>query len=608
MSDLLPEPIDRTHGMANNGADYEYVVGGSLPRDAQSYVVRQADEIFYQRLLAGEFCYVLNARQMGKSSLRVRTMERLQAAGVICAPIDITAIGAEEITREEWYLGVVRAILRAMGRSMPALKQFDLNAWWADRDGISFVQRWSEFVEDVLLVEVAQPIVIFVDEIDSLLGLGVGDDFFAAIRECYNRRVDQAEYKRLTFALLGVSTPQDLMKDTRRTPFNVGGAIELAGFSVAEARALAVGLPGGETQLAEVIAWTGGQPFLTQKICNLVRDGAIAVETVVRDGVIEGWEGKDEPVHLRSIQDRVMANESLAGAILGVYQQILKDGSVKFDGSVEQLALQLAGMVVKGGDRLVIANRIYGAVFDRAWVAAKLAALRPYGEELQKWLDTGKEAWLLKGDRLEEAQAWANEKNRKLAPEDYRFIQASVKNILKESASELKEIIYMTQELDKKSRKKYETMQGTYESLIASMTSANGVAEKLIAIQQDQINLSAEENKALLRENELLADFHSAAIKIVESLREENHLYSKQIDNLNQLSFRGRDSVLEFLRIREDREDINSEALKSLRQFFSLLREEIQTEEIRTKRSKLFSTIVIFFLSALLIFSRFTAP
>jgi len=82
--------------------DYQYKVGGGLPINAPSYVFRKADSQFYQRLKAGNFCFVFNCRQMGKTSLLNQTMKRLQDEGFACAKIDLTEIGTDESNLEQF--------------------------------------------------------------------------------------------------------------------------------------------------------------------------------------------------------------------------------------------------------------------------------------------------------------------------------------------------------------------------------------------------------------------------------------------------------------------------------------------------------------------------
>ena len=346
--------------------------GGTLHSDSPSYITRPADDELFRQVMAGQFCYILTSRQRGKSSLMIRTADRLRHAGAQVAVVDLSGIGAQ-VTPEQWYLGFVKRLSAELRLSL------DVERWWNECAGIGPVQRFTNFLHDVVLMQIAGPVVVFVDEIDSTLRLDFTDDFFAAIRVIYNLRASDPTYDRLTFVLLGVAAPTDLIKDRNRTPFNIGQAIDLPEFRREDARALQDALdqlyPGqGGRILDRVFYWTDGHPYLTQRLCLEVaetRDGGWTDERI--DQLVERLflvEDARKESNLQFVHSSVEASPDRR-RLLRLYRHVYEGQDVPEDErSPYQKRLALIGLVRAQTGMLRVRNQIYRHVFDLDWIKA----------------------------------------------------------------------------------------------------------------------------------------------------------------------------------------------------------------------------------------------
>jgi tetratricopeptide (TPR) repeat protein len=359
-------------------ADF-FIAGGTLRAQAPSYVMRLADQELFEHTLAGEFCYVLTPRQMGKSSLMIRTARRLAEAGRTVAILDLTGIGSG--SADQWYLGLLEQIARDLRLNI------DVPDWWQARASLAIPQRFSDFLRDVVLQEIASPVVIFIDEIDSTLNFNFRDDFFAAIRAIYNARATESAYKRLAFALLGVATPTDLIHDRERTPFNIGRRIILQEFSYDEAESLKAGLevchPGqSDVILRRIFDWTNGYPYLTQKLCLAVVErpathwDATQVDELV-EAIFFSDTGRKDP-NFKFVQQRIQESSVAARRqMLNLYRKVYNDKSVPDDDrSQSQNHLELYGLVRVERGKLNVRNDTYRRIFDQKWIEANMPANR----------------------------------------------------------------------------------------------------------------------------------------------------------------------------------------------------------------------------------------
>lgn len=364
---------------------------------APSYVERQADRELFEALLEGEFCYLLTPRQMGKSSLIIRTRRRLAERQVRAVLLDLSTIG-QHLTIEQWYYG----LLFGMGQQTGL--EDELDRYFERRSDLGLCQRFFAALTEVVLPHCVTRVpgdqgdtapvrlVVFVDELDVVRSLPFNtDEFFAAIRGCYNLRARDPALGQLSFALLGVATPADLIRDVRTSPFNIGRRIQLRDFTREEANPLAQGL-GPDTlaqgRLDRILHWTGGHPYLTQRLCRAVAESSLvgenpASESAVADphsidriclALFLSRQARDEDDNLIFVRESILRSESDRTELLELYRQVKHRPESVPDDHANPLVnvLHLSGLVGSENGFLRERNRVYARAFDEPWIDAML--------------------------------------------------------------------------------------------------------------------------------------------------------------------------------------------------------------------------------------------
>lgn len=423
-----------------NDPRYYYYYTGSLSADSPTFVEREADKTLYRLLKGGEYCFVLASRQMGKSTSRKKAIKRLKSDGIKCAGIDFTSIlqkSNKQDSINNFYKNIIEKLWANFdlekNASFESKSKYDLliNKYEATEG----IQRaiFEEFINFILLKEISTQIVVFFDEIDSLFEFELlGDDLFTLIRSFHN----QEKYSRLAFCFLGVASISDLIKSPKTTPFNVGESVDLEGFTFEQTkeplgRGLVEFVNHPDTVLKDILNWTNGQPYLTQKLCSLVVKESNSrhpnIEELVRTHIIDKLSDSNIQKHFEPIRKRFLErdNSQILTELLNLYKRILEcDEGVKYNNSSEQIELCLIGVARKDKDKIKVYNKIYKEIFDLELIDSEIKSLFLYPKEYEQWIDSRKKRkYLLRGKKLEELAKWA--KSHTLSKEQELYLEAS---------------------------------------------------------------------------------------------------------------------------------------------------------------------------------------
>ena len=356
-----------------------FTVGTPLHAVRTGYVRRAADDVLFETLVAGRYAHVIAPVRSGKSSLVAATAARLENNGFKVAMLDLEQIGTREAGTDagRWYYSVAYRILRQLRIRV------DLQSWWQDKSILSNCQRLVEFYSEIVLRNVHERIVVFVDEIQCIEELEFADQLLASIRVAHNARATDPEFSRLTFAMLGECDPLSLVDEPEMSPFNITQPVSLGDFTRADLDLFVteMNLPAEKATKAldRVFYWTGGQPYLSQKLLRAisrdVMDGDV-IEDVDRLAVqqLAGRAALHSEPHMSHIHRAIVGDEKRREALLSLYGRIRKGIDVPADlGSPLHRRLIAVGLLVIDEEgNLAVRNRLYGAVFTARWANENL--------------------------------------------------------------------------------------------------------------------------------------------------------------------------------------------------------------------------------------------
>ncbi|WP_448571281.1 AAA-like domain-containing protein [Trichothermofontia sp.] len=219
-------------------------------------------------------------RQMGKTSLLMRLLKHVESLGYVPVSLNLQLVDAailQDLDRFlQWFSARVTQVL-----NLP----LQVADYWDDIFGSK--TSCKDYFENYLLPQCAQPLVIALDDVDTLFTYpATADGFFALLRAWYEEAKSHPRWQLLRLILVH-STDVYVPLQINQSPFNVGIPIELPDFNTEQVIYLAQrhGLNWSEAQVDLLMHQVSGHPYLVRLALYYMACAATTLEDLVENAL-----------------------------------------------------------------------------------------------------------------------------------------------------------------------------------------------------------------------------------------------------------------------------------------------------------------------------------
>ena len=327
---------------------------GTMDAESRFYIEREGDGVVRRALVRqGVTITIKGPRQMGKSSLLMRVIQRARAAGREAVYLDLQQFDQEVLAEaDRFYIQFCQAIAEQL-----VLPDGTAEAWAA---GGGNNQLATRYVQNQVLKPLNRPLLLAMDEVDRLFEAEYRSDFFAMLRGWHNNRASPVPlfrpWKQLDLALVTATEPYHLIANLNQSPFNVGEVIPLDDFSAEQVADLNQrhGAPLAPGPLAQLLALLHGHPYLVRRALYLVAGGQMPVEQLLEQAASDYGPFGD---HLRYHLFRIVDNKALRAGL----RQVIR--SNRCDDEKTSRLLIAAGLARQEGGAVLPRCPLYAAYF-----------------------------------------------------------------------------------------------------------------------------------------------------------------------------------------------------------------------------------------------------